>query len=79
MSALVSDMRRRQAIKDEAEDMMQEFGAKAYARAWEAMREARRRRNGRLERYFAKVAVEIFGQIGKKIGLDTGTRYLSGG
>lgn len=73
VSALVRDMRR-QAIKDEAEKLMQEFGAEAYAKAREAMREARRRRNGRLERYFAKVAVAIADRTGKEIGLDTATR-----
>jgi hypothetical protein len=68
---------RQQAIKDEASKLVSEFGDGAYEKAREAMREARWRRNLRLERYFAKVAVHIAGQTGKQIGQDTATRYHS--
>jgi hypothetical protein len=68
---------RRQVVKDEAEKLRMEFGEGAYEKARAAMREARRRRNVRLERYFAKVAVEIAAVTKKKIGEDTATRYLS--
>jgi hypothetical protein len=69
---------RRQAAKEEAERLCREFGGEAYDKAREAMREARRRRNVRLERYFAKVAVTIAGRTGRQIGEDTATRYLTG-
>jgi len=69
---------RRQAIKDEANKLALEFGGEAYDKAREAMREARRRRNIRLERYFAKVAMAIAERTGKQIGEDTATRYVSG-
>jgi tellurite resistance protein len=68
---------RQQAIKDEAERLVSEFGSDAYDKAREAMREARRRRNIRLERYFAKVAVAIAHRSGKQMGEDTASRYLS--
>jgi hypothetical protein len=67
---------RRQAIKDEATQLMQEFGSGAYEKAREAMREARKRGHPRLERYFAKVAVAIADRTGKQVGVDTATRYL---
>jgi hypothetical protein len=68
---------RKQAIKEEAERLAVEFGDAAYGKAREAMREARRRKNVRLERYFAKVAVAIAGMEGREIGVDTATRYVS--
>jgi hypothetical protein len=49
----------RKTVKDEAEKLIQKFGDDAYAKAREATQDARRRRNARLERYFAKVALEI--------------------
>jgi hypothetical protein len=68
---------RQQAIKDQAHKPVSEFGSEAYDRAREAMREARRRRNLRLERYFAKVAVTVADLQGRRIGEDTGTRYIT--
>jgi hypothetical protein len=67
---------RQQAIKDEASKLVSEFDSGAYEKAREAMREARRRKNMRLERYFAKVAVTIASQTGKRIGEDTATRLV---
>lgn len=64
-------------IKDEAERLVREHGAEAYGAAREAMREARRRKNGRLETYFAKVAVEVARLSGREVGVDTATRYVS--
>jgi hypothetical protein len=49
----------RKAIKDDAEKLIQTFGNDAHDKAREAMQDARRRRNARLERYLAKVALEI--------------------
>jgi hypothetical protein len=49
----------RKAVKNEAEKLIKTFGSDAYDKAREAMQDARRRRNARLERYHAKVALEI--------------------
>jgi CHASE3 domain sensor protein len=49
----------RKVVKNEAEKLIQTFGNDAYDKAREAMQDARRRRNARLERYLAKVAQEI--------------------
>jgi hypothetical protein len=68
---------RRQAIKEEAAQLMREYGEDAYDRAREAMREARRRKHIQLERYFAKVAVKIAELEGRQVGEDTATRYTT--
>lgn len=68
---------RRQVITDKASKLVSEFGTGAYVKAREAMREARRRRNLRLERYFAQVAIAIARQTEKQIGEDKATRYVS--
>lgn len=49
----------RKATKEEAAKLIAEFGADAYAKAREAEREARRRRNEKLARFLAKVARRI--------------------
>jgi F0F1-type ATP synthase membrane subunit b/b' len=49
----------RKAVKNEAEKLIQTFGNDAYDKAREAMQDARRRRNARLERYLANVVQEI--------------------
>ena len=67
----------RKAVKDEAARLTTDYGERAYETAREAMREARRRRNGRLETYFAKVALEVARRSGRVVGEDTATRYLS--
>lgn len=59
-------MPNRKAIKDEADQLISEFGEGAYAKAREAKREARRRGNARLERYLAKVAVAIADRTGSR-------------
>ena len=46
-------------IKGQAEKLIHEYGDVAYQKAQEAARDARRRRNSRLERYWAEVAREI--------------------
>lgn len=66
------------AIREEAERLVLEFGTEAYSKAREAMREARRRKNTRLESYFAKVSLELARQTGREVGVDTATRYLGG-
>jgi hypothetical protein len=66
----------RKAVRDEAALLIQDHGADAYAMARSAMREARRRRNGRLERFLAKVALEVARLKGREVGLDTANRYL---
>ena len=68
----------RKVYKEEADRLIAEFGSEAYAQAREAMREARHRRNNRLEHYFAQVAVRIAKDTGREIGVDTATRYLDG-
>jgi hypothetical protein len=67
---------RRQAINNEAEKLLAQFAGTAYDKAREAMREARRRLDLRLGRYFAQVALRIAALTGKVVGLDTATRYL---
>lgn len=63
-------------VKDEAERLIREHGAEAYTTAREAMRMARKRRNVRLERYLAQVALEVARQQKREVGVDTGTRYI---
>lgn len=67
---------RRRAINNEAEKLLTEFSGDAYDKAREAMKEARKRRNLRLERYFAQVALRIAVLTERAVGLDTATRYL---
>ncbi len=49
----------KKAIKEQAEKLIHDYGDAAYQKAKEAVRDARRRRNGRLERYWTEVAREI--------------------
>jgi hypothetical protein len=60
---------RRQSIKDEADRLLTEFGDGAHERARDAAKQARRRRNLRLERYFAQVALMIAFKTNKQINL----------
>ena len=46
-------------IKEQAEKLIHAYGDAAYQKAQEAVRDARRHRNSRLERYRAEVAREI--------------------
>ena len=48
-----------EAIREEAEKLIREYGQMAYDKACEEVRAARQRRNVRLEKYRAKVAQEI--------------------
>ena len=64
------------AIKDEADTLLRQFGPAAYPMAREAMREARRRKELRLARFYAKVSLEIARRAKREVGLDTATRYL---
>ncbi|MEJ2376038.1 MAG: hypothetical protein P8Y71_11705 [Pseudolabrys sp.] len=50
---------RRLVTKNEAEKFIREFGLNAYAKAEEAMREARRRKNVRRAEFLAKVMRHI--------------------
>lgn len=43
-------------IKEQAEKFIHDYGDTAHQKAQEAVREARRHRNSRLERYWAEVA-----------------------
>ena len=49
----------KKAIREYAEKLIREYGDAAYQKAQEAVRNAHRQRNGRLERFFEKVASEI--------------------
>lgn len=66
-------------VKDEAERLVREHGAEAYQTAREAMRLARNRRNGRLERYLSSVAQEVARRQKLIVGVDTATKYLDQG
>jgi hypothetical protein len=44
----------KKAIRDQAEKLIRDYGDNAYDKAYEAVRTARRHRNGRLERFFWK-------------------------
>ena len=46
-------------IKEQAEKLIRNYGDAAYHKAQETVRAARRHRNSRLERYWAKVAREV--------------------
>jgi len=59
------------AVKEEADRLVCEYGTEAYSAAREAMRLAKQRKNSRLERYFAKIAVEIARREKRVVGLDT--------
>ena len=48
-----------EAIREEAEKLIREYGQMAYDKAREEVRRAHQRRNARLEKYRAKVAQEI--------------------
>ena len=63
-------------VKDEAERLVREYGVEAYTTAREAMRLARQRKNARLERHLAQVALEVARQQKREVGVDTATRYL---
>jgi hypothetical protein len=49
----------KEAIREHAEKLIREYGDAAYEKAQEAVRDAHRRRNGRLEHFLEKVAREI--------------------
>jgi hypothetical protein len=49
----------KKAIREYAEKLIREYGDAAYQKAQEAVRNAHRQRNGRLERFLEKVASEI--------------------
>jgi hypothetical protein len=66
---------RRQAVKNEADSLIKDFGDGAYERACEAQRAARRRRNVRLEKYFAMVALEIVRRCGGDAGFNAVSKY----
>jgi len=78
MAVVWGTVMRRQAVKDEAERLIEEFGDQAYYKAREAMRLATRRKNARLASYFAAVAGEVAARTGREVGMDTATRYLEG-
>ena len=63
-------------VKDEAERLVREYGTEAYQTAREAVRLARQRRNARLERYLAQVALEVARRQKREVGVDTATKYL---
>jgi hypothetical protein len=66
--------RQRQVLRD-ADNLMALFGERAH---FEALGRARHEdENGRDSRHWLAVRREIARQIGKDIGLDTATRYLS--
>lgn len=67
---------RSKAIREEAERLVRHHGTDAYDVARLSMREARQRKNARLETYFAKVSLEVARLTGREIGVDTATRYL---
>ena len=46
----------KKAIREYAEKLIREYGDAAYQKAQEAVRNAHRQRNGRLERFLEKVA-----------------------
>jgi hypothetical protein len=70
-------MMSRADIEVEATTLIKDHGEAAYDAARAAMREARNRGDGGLEKFFAKVAVAIAERTGRQIGEDTATRYLS--
>ena len=49
----------KKAIREYAEKLIREYGDAAYQKAQEAVRNAHRQRNGRLERFLEKVASDI--------------------
>jgi hypothetical protein len=66
--------RQKQVIRD-ADNLMALFGERAY---FEALARAHREEGQGLDsRYWLAVRREVARRIGKEIGLDTATRYLS--
>lgn len=61
---------RRLATKKEAEKLVEEFGPDAYAKAEEAMRDARRRKNVRRADFLAKVMHHIAKRSSTASGKD---------
>lgn len=61
-------------VRAKAEKLMQDLRPDTYKKAREAMRQARPRRHGRLERYFVSVVMELVRRGGCEIGPDTATR-----
>ena len=57
-------------IKEQAEKLIRNYGDAAYHKAQETVRAARRHRNSRLERYWAKVAREVARRTSVAIGHD---------
>jgi hypothetical protein len=49
----------KKAIREYAAKLIRDYGGAAYQKAQEAVRDAHRRRNGRLEHFLEKVASEI--------------------
>lgn len=66
----------RQAVLGEADEFMELYGDHAYIEARKAMRAARGRGDGRQEKFFTRVAIEIAKRTEIEIGLDTATRYV---
>jgi hypothetical protein len=66
---------RRKAIREESSRLLRDYGTDAYAKAHEAMRLARARKNARLETYFAKVAQQVARDSSREIGVDTAAKY----
>jgi hypothetical protein len=62
-------MQMKKAIEKHAEQFVRDYGDAAFDKAQEAVRDAHRRRNNRLERYLTKVAREIAHRMP-----DSGTR-----
>jgi hypothetical protein len=50
---------RREAVKAEADKLIEQFGARANAKARELMQAALRNRNGRLSSFFGAVVGEV--------------------
>lgn len=55
---------------------MEFYGDQAYAEARKAIRAARGRGDGRQEKFYARVALEIAKRTEIEIGFDTATRYV---
>lgn len=65
----------RKAVKDEADRLIMAYNERAYEMARQAMREARRRRNARLERFFVGVALEVAKRQRRVVSDDVATRW----
>lgn len=66
---------RRDLCVAEADQLIADYGVQAYGTARALMRYARSRGDRVAAVHFAKTAVEIARRTGRKIGLDTATRY----